>query len=55
MKLKDYAYNEIRFKALTLSRPSEAEGVMAAAQAAVSEKYRQYEELAALEGHRFPA
>ncbi|MBV8151079.1 MAG: pyruvate:ferredoxin (flavodoxin) oxidoreductase, partial [Candidatus Eremiobacteraeota bacterium] len=51
--LKEYAYNEIRYKALTLSRPAEAEAVMTAAQSGVTEKYRQYEELASLGGHRF--
>ncbi|MBV8424966.1 MAG: pyruvate:ferredoxin (flavodoxin) oxidoreductase [Candidatus Eremiobacteraeota bacterium] len=55
ISLRDYAYNEIRYKALTFSRPAEAEAIMAAAQAGVTEKYRHYEELATLEGHRFPS
>jgi pyruvate-ferredoxin/flavodoxin oxidoreductase len=42
---KDFAYNEARYKALTLSRPAEAEALAASAQEAILEKYRQYEAL----------
>jgi pyruvate-ferredoxin/flavodoxin oxidoreductase len=55
IRLEEYAYREIRYKELTRTRPTEAGAVMAAAQAGVTEKYRQYEELASLEGHRFPS
>ena len=55
VRLEEYAYRETRYKALTRSRPAEAETLLAAAQAGVTEKYRQYEELASLEGHRFPS
>jgi pyruvate-ferredoxin/flavodoxin oxidoreductase len=51
--LKAYAYNELRYKSLADSRPAEAAEVLARAQAAVTEKYRQYEELAARDGSRF--
>jgi pyruvate-ferredoxin/flavodoxin oxidoreductase len=51
--LKTYAYNELRYKSLADTRPAEAEAVLAKAQAAVIEKYRQYEELAARDGTRF--
>jgi pyruvate-ferredoxin/flavodoxin oxidoreductase len=46
--LKDYMYNELRFRALTLERPADAEALLQEAQAQVSEKYRLYEELASL-------
>ena len=51
--LKDYAYNEIRYRSLAQSRPAEAEALLAAAQRGVTEKYRQYEDLAMRDGSRF--
>jgi pyruvate-ferredoxin/flavodoxin oxidoreductase len=51
--LKAYAYNELRYSSLANTRPEEAEALLAMAQAAVTEKYRQYEELASREGTRF--
>jgi pyruvate-ferredoxin/flavodoxin oxidoreductase len=39
----DFAYNEARYADLTRSRPKEAARLAAAAQAAILEKYRQYE------------
>ena len=51
--LKAYAYNELRYKSLADTKPAEAEAVLALAQAGVTEKYRQYEELAARDGTRF--
>jgi pyruvate-ferredoxin/flavodoxin oxidoreductase len=50
---KDYAYNEIRYTALTSSKPKDAEALLSMAQAVVIEKYRQYEDLAARDGSRF--
>ncbi|HXW42171.1 MAG TPA: pyruvate:ferredoxin (flavodoxin) oxidoreductase [Xanthobacteraceae bacterium] len=50
---KDYAYNEVRYTALTATEPREAEELLAMAQAVVAEKYRQYEDLAARDGSRF--
>jgi pyruvate-ferredoxin/flavodoxin oxidoreductase len=50
---KDYAYNEIRYTALASSKPEEAETLLAMAQAVVTEKYRQYEDLSARDGSRF--
>lgn len=50
---KAYAYNEIRYAALARARPDEAAELLASAQAAVTEKYRQYEGLATLDGSRF--
>ena len=51
--LKSYAYNELRYSSLAHSRPEEAETLLAMAQAAVTEKYRQYEDLARRDGGRF--
>jgi pyruvate-ferredoxin/flavodoxin oxidoreductase len=50
---KEYAYNEIRYTSLTLSKPEDAAALLTMAQAVVTEKYRQYEDLAAREGSRF--
>ena len=44
--LKDYAYNELRYRSLTHTDPKAAEALLAQAQQVVTEKYRQYEELA---------
>ena len=51
--LKEYAYNELRYKSLADTRPAEAEALLTLAQTTVTEKYRQYEELAARDGSRF--
>jgi pyruvate-ferredoxin/flavodoxin oxidoreductase len=51
--LKAYAYNELRYSSLASTHPAEAETLLAMAQAAVTEKYRQYEELASRDGSRF--
>ncbi len=51
--LKAYAYNELRYSTLAGTRPAEAEHLLTMAQAAVTEKYRQYEELASRDGSRF--
>jgi pyruvate-ferredoxin/flavodoxin oxidoreductase len=45
---KDYAYNELRYHALALTRPAEAAELLRQAQADVKEKYRTYEEFAKL-------
>ncbi len=50
---KDYAYNEIRYTALNSTKPDDAKALLAMAQAVVTEKYRQYEDLAARDGSRF--
>lgn len=50
---KDYAYNELRYRALSYSDPKVAEELLAKAQQVVAEKYRQYEELASRGGDRF--
>ena len=50
---KDYAYNEVRYSSLARSLPDEAAALLASAQAAVIDKYQQYETLAAQDGGRF--
>jgi pyruvate-ferredoxin/flavodoxin oxidoreductase len=43
---REYAYRELRYRALADSQPAEAKRLLEAAQAVVIEKYRQYEEMA---------
>src|SRR6516164_6257767 len=50
---KDYAYNELRYRALASTDRKSAEQLLADAQQVVTEKYRQYEELASREASRF--
>jgi pyruvate-ferredoxin/flavodoxin oxidoreductase len=50
---KDYAYKELRYTSLAGTRPDTAATLLEEAQAAVLEKYRQYENLAAMDGSRF--
>jgi pyruvate-ferredoxin/flavodoxin oxidoreductase len=47
--LKDYAYNETRYKMLTLSQPEEARRLLALAQEDVVKRFNFYQQLAALE------
>jgi pyruvate-ferredoxin/flavodoxin oxidoreductase len=51
--LKDYVYNETRYTALARAHPAEAEELLRMGQAVVTEKYRQYEDLAGRSGTRF--
>jgi pyruvate-ferredoxin/flavodoxin oxidoreductase len=46
ISLKDYAYNELRYKVLTVTNPDAAEGLMKHAQDLVSLKWKTYEEMA---------
>lgn len=46
MALKDYAYNELRYKMLLNSHPKEAEELMGMAQELVNLRWKNYEELA---------
>ena len=50
---KNYAYNELRYRALSESDPQTAAALLTQAQQVVVEKYRQYEELARRGGQRF--
>jgi pyruvate-ferredoxin/flavodoxin oxidoreductase len=53
ISLKDYAYKELRFRALAQTNPEVAKALLADAQRIVTEKYRQYEELATRGGETF--
>ena len=50
----DYAYRELRYRALAQTRPQEAAELLTAAQKSVEEKYRLYEEMAGWSTSRFP-
>jgi pyruvate-ferredoxin/flavodoxin oxidoreductase len=47
--MKDYAYNETRFRMLTQSKPEEAERLMELAQKDVNKSWQMYEQLASLD------
>jgi pyruvate-ferredoxin/flavodoxin oxidoreductase len=47
--LKDYAYNETRFRMLSQAKPEEAERLLILAQQDVNERWRMYEQLASLD------
>jgi len=47
--IKDYAYNETRFKMLTQSKPEEAARLIALAQQDVNTQWRKYQQLASLD------
>jgi pyruvate-ferredoxin/flavodoxin oxidoreductase len=48
MPLEDYIYNEARYRMLTRSDPDAAARLLKAAQEAVDEKWRQYQQLASV-------
>ncbi|TAK34442.1 MAG: pyruvate:ferredoxin (flavodoxin) oxidoreductase [Saprospiraceae bacterium] len=48
MKLREYAYNEMRYKALTRIDPPEAERLMGLAQELVNLRWKTYEDMAAM-------
>lgn len=53
--LKEYVYNELRYRSLTSTRPAEAAELLRQAQAGVLRKYRTYEEFANLREGPSPA
>ncbi|MGR8934737.1 MAG: pyruvate:ferredoxin (flavodoxin) oxidoreductase [Gammaproteobacteria bacterium] len=53
VKLKDYAFNELRYKMLSRVHPEESEHLMALAQQVVNQKWEIYEEMARGSGNRF--
>ncbi len=53
LQFRDFAYNEARYRALAQNRPVEAAALMQAAQTALEEKYRSYEEMAGWSPSRF--
>jgi pyruvate-ferredoxin/flavodoxin oxidoreductase len=55
LKLEDFAYRELRYKVIADSDPESAAHMLRQAQAALEERYRTYEDLAARDGSRFQA
>lgn len=53
LPLSDFAYNEIRYKALCKTDPERASHLMMMAQNWVDERFRAYEDLASRDGSRF--
>ncbi len=53
MPFRDYAYNETRYRSLARTRPEEAAALLDAAQTAIEEKYRTYEDMAGWRAERF--
>ncbi|MBN9308375.1 pyruvate:ferredoxin (flavodoxin) oxidoreductase, partial [Devosia sp.] len=53
LPLEDFVYQELRYRLLTQTRPEEARILLRQAQAAVDERYRIYEDIAARDGTRF--
>ena len=51
--LKQYRYNEVRYKVLAYTNPKEAEKLMELAQHAVNRRWSVYEEMAARSGADF--
>lgn len=51
--LKSYTYNELRYRSLATTDPKAAEALLVQGQQVVTEKYRQYEELASRGGEYF--
>jgi len=46
---REYALNELRYRTLAQTHPTEAEAILDAAERGIGEKYRQYEALATSE------
>ncbi len=53
IKLKDYAYNELRYKMLLKTQPDKAEQMIQLAQQVVDQKWEIYEQMAARPGSQF--
>ena len=53
IQLRDYAYNELRYKVLTQTNPEEAEKLMKLAQEIVDLRWRNYEEMAGFSASAF--
>ncbi len=49
LPFREYAYNELRYRLLARTHPDDAERLLADAQAGIDQKYRQYEQMAAVE------
>ena len=53
LPIEDFAYRELRYRILTQKRPEEARMLLRQSQAAVEDRYRIYEDIAARDGTRF--
>jgi pyruvate-ferredoxin/flavodoxin oxidoreductase len=53
LSFRDYAGNEMRYRSLSQTRPDDSKRLLDAAQAAILEKYRTYEEMAGWSASRF--
>ena len=53
IKLRDYAYNELRYRVLTQTNPEEAEHLMQLAQEIVDLRWKNYEEMAGFSASSF--
>jgi pyruvate-ferredoxin/flavodoxin oxidoreductase len=53
ISLRDYAYNELRYKSLTQTNPEEAEKLMQLAQEIVDLRWKNYEEMAGFRASAF--
>ena len=53
ISLRDYAYNELRYKSLVTSNPEEAERLMQLAQEIVDLRWKTYEDMATLGASSF--
>jgi len=51
--LKQYAYNEVRYKVLAHTHPKESEHLMELGQQAINQRWSVYEEMAARSGATF--
>jgi pyruvate-ferredoxin/flavodoxin oxidoreductase len=49
LPFREFAYNELRYRLLARSHPEEARGLLEEAQRGINQKYRQYEQLAAMD------
>jgi pyruvate-ferredoxin/flavodoxin oxidoreductase len=54
LAFRDYTGNEMRYTSLAQTRPEDSKRLLDAAQAAILEKYRMYEEMAGWSASRFP-
>jgi len=53
ISFKDYAYNELRYKVLTVTHPEEAERLITLAQEIVDLRWKTYEQMATAEAKSF--
>jgi pyruvate-ferredoxin/flavodoxin oxidoreductase len=54
LPLADYAYRELRYRALANADPVEAERLLGMAEQVIAQRWKQYEEMASRGPQRFP-